>query len=266
VTAHKPARAAAGFTPLAAGLALLAWIALLVWQASPYGRYLNHGDWATMGLGAAVCAAVPGGVWLVPGLLYGGGWLLMSAAMMLPTALPLIRLFDRMIAERSDRAVLHGLLIAGYLLAWGGFGVVAHLLDRALHAGLGGWAWLAGHPWAPGAAVLALAGGFQFSPLKYHCLDRCRTPLGFIIGHWHGPWPRREAFGLGLAHGAYCVGCCWALMLLMFVVGTGSLGWMLLLGLVMAMEKNHPWGRRLSAPLGGALLAMAGVMVVQALV
>jgi predicted metal-binding membrane protein len=260
------ARVARGFPPLAAGLVVLSWVTLLIWETSPYGRYLHHGDWTAPGLGAAICAAMPGGSWLVLGVLYSIGWLLMSAAMMLPTALPLIRLFDRMIDGRADRAELHGLLIAGYLLAWGGFGVAAHSLDWALHMALSGWIWLVMHPWVPGAVVLALAGGFQFSAMKYHCLDKCRTPLGFLMAHWHGPRPRREAFGLGLAHGVYCIGCCWALMLLMFVVGTGSLGWMLLLGLVMAVEKNHPWGRRLSVPLGGALLSAAGLVVVRALV
>ena len=73
---RQPARAAWAFPPLALGLVTLSWITLLVWDASPYGRYLNHGDWTTIGLGAAMCAAVPGGSWLVPGLLYGGGWLL----------------------------------------------------------------------------------------------------------------------------------------------------------------------------------------------
>jgi len=254
------------FPPLAAGLVVISWLTLLIWEAGPYSRYLHHGDWMAPGLGAVICTAVPGGSWLVPGMLYGGGWLLMSAAMMLPTALPLIRLFDRMIAGRPDRAKLHGLLIAGYLLAWGGFGVAAHLLDRLFHSELGDGNWLALHPWVPGAIILALAGGFQFSTVKYNCLDKCRTPLGFLTAHWHGPRPRREAFGLGLAHGVYCVGCCWALMLLMFVVGTGSLGWMLLLGLIMAVEKNHPWGRHLSAPLGGALLVTAGAVVAWGLV
>lgn len=184
----------------------------------------------------------------------------MSAAMMLPTSLPLIRQFDRMTSGRSDRAVLHGLLIAGYLLAWAGFGVAAHLLDRVLHAGLGGWVWLATHPWAPGAAVLGLAGAFQFSRLKYHCLDRCRTPLGFIMSHWHGPHPWQDAFSLGMAHGTWCVGCCWAIMLLMFVVGVGNVGCMLALGSLMAIEKNAVWGRRMSQPLGFALLAWAGMI------
>ncbi len=263
--ARRPARMAAGFPALAVGLATLSWITLLIWEASPYGRYLHHGDWATIGFGATICTAVPAGAWLVPGLLYGGGWLLMSAAMMLPTATPLIRLFDRMIAERPDRAALHALLVVGYLLVWGGFGVVAHLLDRVLHSTIVGWVWLAGHPYVPGAVILSLAGAFQFSALKYHCLDKCRAPLGFLASYWHGPRPWLEAFRLGLAHGVYCVGCCWALMLLMFLVGTGSLGWMLLLGLVMAVEKNHSWGRRLSAPLGGALLGMAGLVLLRAL-
>ena len=88
------ARTAPAFPPLATGLVVLSWITLLVWDTSPYSRYLNHGDWSTIGLGAAVCNAVPGGAWLVPVTLYGGGWLLMSAAMMLPTSMPLIRLFD----------------------------------------------------------------------------------------------------------------------------------------------------------------------------
>lgn len=82
-----------------------------------------------------------------------------------------------------------------------------------------------------------------------------------MIGHWRGIAPQRQAFALGGRHGLFCVGCCWALMLLMFVVGTGSLGWMLLLAAVMAVEKNVAWGRRLTAPLGIALLAGAALLV-----
>jgi predicted metal-binding membrane protein len=94
--------------------------------------------------------------------------------------------------------------------------------------------------------VLAGAGLFQFSRLKYHCLDKCRTPYGFIVQHWHGPQPSRSAFQLGFDHGLYCVGCCWAIMLLMFVVGTGNVGWMLALGAVMAVERTCP-GAAISA-------------------
>jgi predicted metal-binding membrane protein len=243
-----------------------AWALLLGLEASPYGRYVHHGGWDTAGLGAVICVAVPGGTWLVPLTAYAMGWLLMTAAMMLPTTLPLTRIFGRMVAGRSDGTLLHGLLITGYLVAWDGFGTAAFVLDRALHASLTLLAWPGRHAELPGVMVLLLAGGFQFSRLKYHCLDKCRTPRGFVMSHWHGPRPRREAFLLGLTHGAYCVGCCWALMLVMFVVGTGNFGWMMVLGLVMAVEKNHPWGRRLAAPLRAALLVMAAATIVRALV
>lgn len=247
------------------GLAASAWSVLLALDASPYGRYVHHGEWGTIGLGRTICAAVPGGSWLMPLLAYAAGWVLMTSAMMLPTVLPLTRIFGRIIAGRSDAHALHALLLAGYVLAWSALGVAAFALDWALHRGLDGWAWLARHPGIPGAVVFAVAGGFQFTRLKYRCLDHCRTPLGFVVSHWHGPWPRREAFLLGLSHGAYCVGCCWALMLVMFFVGMGNLGWMLLLGLIMAVEKNHPWGRRLAAPLGAALLVSALLMLVEAM-
>jgi predicted metal-binding membrane protein len=180
---------------------------------------------------------------------------------MLPTTLPLLQQFRRLIAARTDRSVLVGLLVAGYLLAWAGFGVAAHLLDVALHLAVRQWSWFMAHGWLLGAGVLMLAGTFQFSRLKYHCLDRCRTPLGFIVQHWHGVRPWRDAFKLGLDHGLFCVGCCWAIMLLMFVVGTGNVGWMLMLGAVMALEKNAAWGRLLSKPLGLALIAWAVLIV-----
>ena len=107
---------------------------------------------------------------------------------------------------------------------------------------------------------MALAGLFQFSELKYRCLDKCRTPLSFVIERWRGRAERWNALRLGLHHGLFCLGCCWALMLLMFVVGAGSVGWMLVLGAVMAVEKNLPWGRRLAVPLGIILLVWAGVV------
>ena len=106
-----------------------------------------------------------------------------------------------------------------------------------------------------------VAGLYQFSPLKYRCLDECRSPLGFVLNRWRGVAERREAFGLGIAHGLFCVGCCWSLMLVMFAVGLGSLAWMLVLGVITAIEKNVPWGRRLARPLGVVLL-LAGLSVV----
>ena len=92
-----------------------------------------------------------------------------------------------------------------------------------------GQGWLVRHGWLVGAVVLAGAGAFQFSALKYRCLDRCRTPFAFVDPHWRGVSARPRRLALGLSHGLFCVGCCWALMLLMFVVGMGNLGWMLVL-------------------------------------
>jgi predicted metal-binding membrane protein len=123
-------------------------------------------------------------------------------------------------------------------------------------------AWLTFNGWLVGAATLALAGLFQFSALKYRCLMECRMPFAFVARHWRGENAAREALLLGAHHGLYCVGCCWALMLVMLVVGLGSVGWMLLLGALMAAEKNLPWGRRLSAPLGLVLLGWSGWIAV----
>jgi predicted metal-binding membrane protein len=217
------------FVPIAGMLTGTAWLALWLWEQSPYGRYLDHQRWTEIGVAAAICRALPAGDIALPVLLYAGGWLLMTAAMMLPTALPLFRRFDTLVRPRADRRRLIAVLIAGYLLVWAGFGVTAHLLDMALHAAVPQSQWLVLNGWAIGAAVLAGAGLFQFSRLKYHCLDKCRTPYGFIVQHWHGPRPLRSAFQLGFDHGLYCVGCCWAIMLLMFVVGMGNVGWMLAL-------------------------------------
>jgi predicted metal-binding membrane protein len=254
--AHSRAFVASGLA-----LATLAWALLAAWAASPWGRYLDHGDWTRIGLVGSICGALPWGESLVPAAAYAGGWVLMLAAMMLPTTLPVLAVLERMTMRRADRRRLMALAVAGYLAAWGGFGVAAHLADLGLLAAVRQSAWATFNGWAIGAAVLALAGAFQFSALKRRCLERCRTPVGHVMRHWRGVSPAREAWGLGLAHGVFCVGCCWALMLIMFVVGTGNVGWMLLIGLVMAAEKNFPWGARLSAPLGVGLIGWSAGVV-----
>lgn len=249
------------FLPVLGGLIVITWIALWAWSVSPYGNYLQHGNWLDAGAAAFLCRAVPAGDVLVPATIYTAGWLLMTVGMMLPTTLPLLERFRRMTERRPDGNRLLLLVVAGYLAIWILFGLAAHGLDWLVLESVTSVPWLALNGWAPGAAVIAVAGAFQFSALKHRCLEKCRTPIGFIIEHWSGRERGRQAFYLGVHHGAFCVGCCWALMLLMFVVGTGSVGWMLLLGAIMAIEKNVTWGRRLSAPLGLCLLAAAGVTV-----
>lgn len=249
------------FLPVLVALIALAWIALWAWAGSPYGRYLEHADWTASGPAAFLCRIVPAGDVVVPMVLYAAAWILMTTAMMLPTTLPLFNTFDRLTAERPDHGRLLLLLGLGYMAVWGAFGLLAHALHSAVLSLLASAPTLAWHGWLIGAATIALAGAFQFSKLKYRCLEKCRTPLSFVIEHWRGQAQARQAFALGAHHGLFCVGCCWALMLLMFAVGTGSLGWMLLLAAVMAIEKNVSWGRRLSTPLGVALLSWAAVLV-----
>ena len=138
--------------------------------------------------------------------------------------------------------------------------MIAHS-DGLLHSAVANIPWLVLHGWVVGAIVLGMAGVFQFTTLKYRCLDKCHTPVGFIVQRWRGKAPAREALRLGIDHGVFCIGCCWALMLIMFVVGTGSIGWMLALAAVMAAEKNLPSGKRLRTPLGAALIVSAGVLL-----
>ena len=185
----------APLTPVIGLLVAVAWLALTLWATSPYARYLEHGNWSDIGFAAAICHALPAGQVLLPGLLYAGGWLLMTAAMMLPTTLPLLHRFERMTSARSDRHPLVFLLIAGYLLVWGAFGIAAHLLDTRFHLIVRQSDWLVANGWALGAVVLMAAGAFQFSPLKYRCLDQCRSPLGFITRHWRGRRPTGMRYG-----------------------------------------------------------------------
>jgi predicted metal-binding membrane protein len=241
-------------------LSAAAWTALAIWSASPYARYLDHGGWGEPGWLGVLCRSLPGGL-AIPALLYALAWLLMITAMMLPTTLPLLRIFSRMTASRHDAGTLLVWVVAGYALAWLGFGLLAHGLDNALHLAAAKSDWLVARAGLVGALVLVGAGAFQFSRLKYRCLERCRTPFAFVNARWHGRRPSREAFHIGFAHGAFCVGCCWALMLVTFVVGMGNLGWMLIVAAAMAAEKNLPWGRRLRTPLGLGLIAWGTTLV-----
>jgi predicted metal-binding membrane protein len=239
------------FLPLMAALTATAWLALWLWGQSPYGRYLDHGSCAEIGVAGSLCRALPGGRDALTGSFVVGGWVLMLSAMMLPTTLPLLDIFRRLTRQRTDRRWLTALVVIGYLAVWSAFGLAAHLADWGVVVAVRQSDWLVANVWAIGAAILAIAGVYQFTELKY------RAPLGFVIAHWRGAGEKWEALRLGIRHGAFCVGCCWCLMLLMFVVGSANIGWMLALGAVMAAEKNLPAGRRLAAPIGAVLLLAA---------
>ena len=224
-------------------LSALAWLSLVAWSASPWARYLDHDG----GL-----APLP-----VQALLFSLGWVLMIVAMMLPSSVPLVLTFAAITGRRPRPGLLVALLLAGYLVVWGGFGLAAWILDRGIHGAVDALPWLAERPQLIMGATLAVAGLWQFSPLRERCLDECRSPLGFVMNHWRGEAPPRESFRMGVAHGAFCVGCCWSLMLVMFGVGMGSVAAMLALGALTAVERNLPRGRRLTRPIGVALILLA---------
>jgi predicted metal-binding membrane protein len=244
-------------TALVGAMSGLAWLALWRLETSPWGHWIHAHGPAARGHGphdgSGVGAISP--PWL--GLVFVAGWVVMTVAMMLPTTLPLLEIFHRLTARRRQHLLLLGLVGAGYLAAWAAFGAVVFGASLLLRAGM---ADLAISPGAAPAALLLVAGAFQFSRVKYRCLERCRSPLSFVTTYWRGANERWQSFRLGFDHGVFCVGCCWALMLLMFATGTASLAAMLTLGAIMAVEKNAPWGRGVSAPLGALLLA-AGLLV-----
>ncbi len=205
---------------------------------------------------------MPGSLVLEVGL-FDLGWVVMIVAMMLPSSVPLVVTFAALVRRRRRPGKLVVLLLAGYLLVWGAFGLAAWIADRGIHAAVDALPWLAEHPQIIIATTLAAAGLWQFSPLRDRCLDECRSPLGFVLNRWRGASERREALAMGIAHGAFCVGCCWSLMLVMFGVGLASLSAMLVLGAITAIEKNLPAGRRISRPLG-VILILAAVYAIAA--
>ena len=219
-------------TMLLGAFIVLSWAALWAWSRTSYGQHFHHAGSGTFSL-----------------LSFASGWVLMTVAMMLPTTFPLLGLFHRMLDGRQNRAALLGLCIAGYLIVWVAFGVLAH--SGVVQLG----EWISGTNFQ--VALLVVAGIYQFTPLKHYCLKKCRSPMSFILGHWHGRNEASESFWLGAHHGVFCIGCCWTLMLLMFAAVTVHFLWMLVLGTVMAIEKNVSWGSRISTPLGVLLILMA---------
>lgn len=227
-----------------------AWLALWLAQDSAFGFLHHHHHLGHFGGPSPLLA-----------LVFVGGWTVMTVAMMLPTSLPILTAFQTLARGRSDRSLLVALVIAGYLLTWVLFGVLVFLAFFALQKLAASFDGLEAYSWAGAPALLLLAGAFQFSSLKYRCLDKCRSPLTFVLEHWQGRQHRWQAFLLGMDHGVFCVGCCWALMLLMFAVGFGSVAWMFVLAVIMAVEKNVPWGRRMSAPVGIVLIGWGAVLL-----
>jgi predicted metal-binding membrane protein len=175
---------------------------------------------------------------------YLGIWVTMMAAMMLPSAAPMIMLFAKVSADRGRRGqafVPTWVFIAGYLGAWTAYGLVAFGIYQAIvAAGAEFLAWDRQGPIVAGAAIAA-AGAYELTPLKNVCLRHCRSPLHFLLHEWREGW--RGAFVMGVQHGGYCVGCCFGLMLILFALGVMSLVWMGALAAVILLQKALPLGR-----------------------
>jgi predicted metal-binding membrane protein len=185
-----------------------------------------------------------------------GVWVVMMAAMMFPSVAPTVALYTKMTRRRGlDRPLL---FTGGYLLVWGAAGLAAYGLFVLGREILGDQlAWADGGQWFT-AGVLALAAVYELTPAKEICLAKCRSPLGFLLGSWRDG--RRGALQMGARHGAWCVGCCWALMAALFALGVMSLAWMAVVAALIAFEKTLPWGRVVSWVTAAILLALAGAV------
>jgi predicted metal-binding membrane protein len=218
----------------------------------------------TAGAWVHVVTAMPGGDMagmdmvmaptLLDGVAYVVAWAVMMAAMMLPSALPMIGLYagTQRAASGPAKAVSVTLFALMYLGLWTLTGVPIYAASLALMAiTTETLAYVV-------AGVLVIAGLFQLTPLKQVCLRHCRSPLGFLLGHWRAGWG--GALAMGRAHAVYCLGCCWALMVVLVVAGAMGLPWVLLIACAVAAEKLLPRGEWL-ARLTGVALVLLGVAV-----
>ena len=186
-------------------------------------------------------------------------WLTMMVAMMFPTIAPIVLAHRAVVRKRGEGTLSNAIFVLGYLVVWTAAGAVPLFLyveSQGLVAGM--FATTLGS-FVIGAVLLA-AGIYQFSPWKATCLRACRSPLGFVLNHdFGGGW--RRAFRAGASHGAFCLGCCWALMSVLVVVGLMNLAWMAALSVLILAEKNWRHGAGLSKVAGGTF-ALAGLLVV----
>jgi predicted metal-binding membrane protein len=184
-------------------------------------------------------------------------WSVMMTAMMLPSAAPLILLYGaavRRSVQRTARWHTYA-LAAGYLAAWTAFSFVATGLQRALASLLLLTPMMEAGSSRVTATLLVVAGVYQWTPLKHACLRTCQSPVGFLMGRWRAGWS--GAFRMGLEHGSDCIGCCWALMLLLFAGGVMNVVVIAALTAWVAFEKLAPFGRR-GAQVSGAVMIAVG--------
>jgi predicted metal-binding membrane protein len=186
-----------------------------------------------------------------------GVWVVMMAAMMFPSVAPTVALYVRM----ARRPLAPYVFAAGYLATWTAGGVLAYGLFDLGRSALGDALDWDGTGHVLAGSILLLAAAYELTPLKNICLSKCRSPLGFLLGTWRDGY--RGALSMGARHGAWCVGCCWALMASLFALGVMSLGWMAFVAALIALEKLLPW-RRVATLATAALLLVLGVALIAA--
>jgi predicted metal-binding membrane protein len=239
-TGLRPAFAAAR-AHLALVVVLFALAAVGWWWTIRQMRGMDAGPWSDLGTFG----------WFL------GVWVVMMAAMMFPSVAPTVALYSRM-SRNSRLAPL--LFVTGYLMTWAGAGVIAFLIGAVVSDTAPDFAWEhAGRPLT--GATLILAAVYELTPLKNVCLAKCRSPLGLLLGAWRGG--RSGALRMGTRNGAWCVGCCWALMASLFALGVMSPIWMAIVAGLIAAEKVLPWRR--VATYGTAIVLLAlGVLMLTA--
>ena len=218
--------------------------------------------WALTGDRMAGMDAGPGtdlgglGFWLT-------AWVAMMAAMMFPSIAPMVMMFARIEEgkRRQGKPTQPGataIFVGGYLLTWTAAGLLAYaIFEIARSLDLGFLAWDSGGPYVAGA-VLVAAAIYQLTPLKDVCLRHCRSPMAFVLMHWRSG--RIGALRMGMEHGGWCVGCCWGLMAALFTLGVMSIGWMVLIAAMIALEKLLPW-KAVANRSVAALLVVLGLAV-----
>jgi predicted metal-binding membrane protein len=223
-------------------ITLLAW-AYTAREARSMAELCVHmdGPWTTADLGTTLLM-----------------WIIMMVAMMTPSAAPMVLVFAAFSEKRRRECrsyVSSFTFLSGYLAAWAAFSVAATAAQWVLHSvALLSPMMVSTSPYL-GASLLVCAAVFQWTQLKRACLAHCRSPLGFFLAHWHsGRW---GAFLMGLHHGAFCVGCCWALMALLFVAGVMNLLWVGILSAFVMAEKILPRGELVSRSASAVLLLIA---------
>jgi predicted metal-binding membrane protein len=250
-SAEEHSAGAAGLAPaFAAARARLGLIALLFvlaavswWWTVDEMRGMDDGPWTNLGTFG----------W------FAGVWVVMMAAMMFPSLAPTVALYSRMTKARSPSSPI--LFCAGYLIAWTSVGVLAFAVATGGGRAAGDpLAWESAGRWVAGVTLVGAA-VYELTPLKDVCLGKCRSPLGFLLGSWRSG--RTGALQMGTRHGAWCIGCCWALMASLFALGVMSVVWMAVVAGLIAFEKLIPF-RRTGTYVTAAILLVLGVLLLAA--